>query len=79
MIVESSHIWQQSNMAISISPHGNDVQGSTIPRRMHEVFVLVNFQERSCVAQMPASDVLEIREDSIWQVGRPEPEHEKKR
>ena len=39
-------------MAVSISPHGNDVQGDTIPGRIHEVCSF-NFQEHSCVAQMP--------------------------
>jgi hypothetical protein len=43
----SVHIWQRSNTAISISPHGNDVQGGTIPGRIHEVCSF-NFQEHSC-------------------------------
>lgn len=57
------HIQQRSNMAISISPHGNDVQGGMIPGRIHEVCSL-NFQEHSyeCGANAASDVLLEIRE-----------------
>ena len=47
-------------MAISISPHGNDVQGGTILGRMHEVLFFQFSRTLMCGANA-ASDVLEIR------------------
>ena len=67
-------------MAISISPHGNDMQGGTIPRKMHEVLFFSIFKNAHVWRKCRVGRVAGDKEDSLWQVVvRREPNHEKKR
>lgn len=65
-------------MAISIALHDDDVQGGTIPERMHEVFVLRFSRTLMCGANA-ASDVLKITENPYGRWVDQKLEHEKKR